>query len=106
MWEKTAIDVYRPLPTTDNLSDPVYEKVGTVYGRVQPFTADQALHNNQQFSNVRDYISFDGQPDVDVFFGDELVYNNEYRRVQYVERFRLVLPHAEVLVSDSQWVRV
>lgn len=104
-FKETDIAVYRLVPAVDNVSDPTYEYSHTVSGTIQPFTGDEAIHAGQSMENIRDLVIFT-DPDVDLIKSDELVYDSTTRRVAYIERFKLgVLDHAEMMTTDSQWVR-
>lgn len=113
LFDQSAILVYRntppaPAPATVNWGTAqmhTYTYSHTLYGTAQPFTGDEGLHSDQLFANVRDLIVFD-EIDTDVLQGDELEYNGEKHRVQFIQRFRMgLMPHVEVYTTQTQWAR-
>jgi hypothetical protein len=77
----------------------------TIEGTAQPFTGDEGYHSDQLFANVRDLIVVDN-PEADIIQGDELEYNGEKHRVQFIQRNRLgLIPHCEIFTTQTQWER-
>jgi len=104
-FKDTTIEVWRLEAAVDNVSDPEYILSHTLYGGVQPFTGDEAIHAGQAMENIRDLVVF-SDPYTDIKKTDELVYNGINRRVAYIQRYTNgVLDHAEVMTTDSQWVQ-
>lgn len=98
--EKVENYRYGPRPA-DNWGDPTLALAGTYYATIQPFTADDGLHDNQMMQNVRELLVFKN-PDVDIQFGDVLKYRGEMQRVAYVLRFNMgLIPHCEVYISST-----
>lgn len=110
-FNEIPIKVYRLVPPDPTLPKwgttqmQTYSYVSTVYGSPQPFTGDEGNHSNQLFANVRDLIIF-SDPLVDVKQGDELEYESERQRVQFVQPQRMgIIPHSEVYTTETQWER-
>jgi hypothetical protein len=103
VYRKVAPDPTQPKWGTAQMQTYAYSH--TVYGTVQPFTGDEGNHSNQLFANVRDLITFD-DPNVDIVQGDELEYDNEKQRVQFIQRLKnSLIPHAEIYTTETQWQR-
>lgn len=87
---------------TGNWGDPQLVYVFTFYAGIQPFTADEGLHDDQMMQNVRDLI-MDSNVDEDVRYGDVLKYWNTYHRVAYLNPCRSgLIDHLEIYTTDTQ----
>ena len=102
MFFKTIpIEVYRYTPPPSNWGDPTVALIGTYQATVQPFTADDGLHDNQMFSNVRELLIFT-DPYVPIEYGDVLKYRGKEQRIAYILRFdNGVLPHCEIYIAST-----
>jgi uncharacterized repeat protein (TIGR02543 family) len=92
--------IYRKSPA-GLCSDPAYCKIGIpILIEWQPFSSNEAIRSDQQFSNVIGYftcnLAVDIRSDDDIFFEDTMY------SVTVREPYRNLFPHYEVYVSQSQ----
>jgi hypothetical protein len=101
------IEVWRIVPATGVYMDDAYEYHHTIYDvTYQPFSSNQLVRNNQNFSNVIGVLTCD--IDEDIKDNDEIVYlkDGSYGRVQVCEPWDSgIIPHREVYVTYTQWDR-
>lgn len=106
MWfKKIPIEVWRLMEETgshESFADPEWAYHHTIYASKQPFTGDDSYKMGQVFENVRDRIG--AAVDEDVLKTDCLKYDCAFHRIQYINVYDGgVLPHKEILTTDSQW---
>lgn len=104
-FEEKEFKVWRYTAPVDNWGDPTYVYLTTVKGTVQPFSGDDGIRNHQNVKNVR--LVLDLPIDTIVEEEDELEdAKGKFHRIYYIQPWDSgILPHNEVFMGDTQWVR-
>ena len=97
------IAVYRYIPPVSGWGEEVRTYMFTFNATIQPFTADDGLHNEQMMQNVR-YMLDVVNPDLAIKYNDELVFwTDVIQRVANIQRHKSgIIDHMEIFTSDKQ----
>lgn len=102
MFKTFPIDVWRKVATSGIFLDENWAYHHTSQMGKHPFTGDDSYKMGQVFENIRDFVTADIAEDV--LKTDLLYYDSAYHRIQYIENYdNGLLPHKEILTTDSQW---